>query len=146
MREFGIDVQASLKLTSTTLDLSQRLTQAGGSDSTGGSDSGGTSGAGSGPGPGSGSGAGPGAGSGSGPDSGRGGGYNPGSESTTTGAGQPASDPAQSKPATQSAGLLPWMYGILGIIAAAIVASATWIAIRRTRKATSQVGTVQPSV
>jgi len=145
MREFGIDVQASLKLTSTSLDLSQRLTQTGGSDSTGASDSGGDSGAGSGPGPGSGSGAGPGPGSGSGPDSSPGGGYNPGPGSTTTGAGQPASNPAQSKPAIQSAGLLPWMYGILGIIAAGIVASAVWIARRRTKKATSQVGTAQPS-
>jgi len=141
MREFGIDIQASLKLNSTTLDLSQRLTQTGGSDSTGESDSG-ASGAGSGPGPGSGSGADPGPGSGSGPDSSPGGGYNPGAGSTTTGAGQPASNPAQSKPALQSAGLLPWMYGILGIIAAAIVASAVWIAKRRTKRATSQVGSV----
>jgi hypothetical protein len=143
MREFGIDIQASLKLTSTTLDLSQRLTQTGGSDSTGGSNSGGASGPSSGPG--SGSVAGPGGSSNSGPNSSSGGGYNPGSGSTTTGDGQPTSNPAQSKPAAQSAGLLPWMYGILGIIAAVIVASAVWIARRRTKKATSQVGTVQPS-
>ena len=145
MREFGIDVQASLQLTSTTLDLSQRLMQTGSSDSTGGSNSGSSSGPGSGSGPGLGSGAGPGPGSSSGPNSSPGGGYNPGSSGTTTGAGQPANNPAQSKPVTQSAGLLPWMYGILGIIAAAIVASAVWIARRRTKRATSEVETVQPS-
>src|SRR2546421_4422031 len=41
LREFGIDVQASLKLTNTTLDLSQRLTSTGSSQSaTSGSQSG----------------------------------------------------------------------------------------------------------
>jgi hypothetical protein len=135
MREFGIDVQASLKLTSTTLDLSQQLTQTEGSDPTSRSNSGGVSGTGSGPG----SGAGPEPGSNSGPNSGPGGGYNPGSGSTTTGAGQPASNPARSKPATQSAGLLPWIYGILGIIAAVIFGSAVWIARRRMKKGPSQV-------
>jgi hypothetical protein len=146
MREFGIDIQASLKLVSTTLDLSQRFTEAAGSDSTGGSNSGGSSGTGPGPGPGSGSGAGPGGGSDSGPSSSPGGGYNPGSGSTTTGAGQPSSNPTQSKPTAQSAGLLPWMYGILGIVAAAIVAWAAWMARKRTKKATAQIGTVQSSV
>ena len=128
MREFGIDVQASLKLTSTTLDLSQRLTSTRGSESSGGSSSG------SGAGTGAGSGTGSGSGSNSGSNSGSGGGYDPGSGSTTTGAGQPASNPAQSKPAAQSAGLLPWTYGILGIVAAAIVASGVWIARRRMKK------------
>jgi len=138
MREFGIDFQASLKLTSTTLDLSQRLMQTAGSDSTDASNPGGSSGTGSEPGPG--------LGSGSGPTSSAGGGYNPGSSGTTTGAGQPASNPAQSKPTAQSAGLLPWLYWILGIIAAAIIGSAVWIARRRTKKATSQVRTQQTSV
>jgi hypothetical protein len=136
MREFGIDVQASLKLTSTSLDLRQPMTQTVGSDSIGGSNSGGASGTGSAPG----SGSGPGGSSNFGPNSSPGGGYNPGSGSTTTGDGQPTSNPAQSKPAAQSAGLLPWMYGILGIIAAVIVASAVWIARSRTKKAASQVG------
>jgi hypothetical protein len=145
LREFGIDLQASLRLSTTTLDLTQRLTSTSGSDPNGGSSSGSGPATGPGPGPGSGPGAGPGSGPNSGPNSGSGGGYNPGSGSTTTGAGQPASTPAQSKPAAQSASLLPWMYGILGIIAAAIVASAVWIARRRTKKATSQVGTVQLS-
>jgi hypothetical protein len=143
MREFGMDVQASLKLVSTSLDLSQRLTQTTGSDSNNGSNSGGTAGTGSGPGPGSGTDSG--SGSNSGPNSGPGGGYNPESGSTTTGAGQPASNPTQSKPTTLLAGALQWIYGILGIIAAAIVASAVWIARRRTKKAKTQVGTFQPS-
>jgi len=140
MSEFRIDVQASLKLTSTTLDLSQRLAPTSGPDSSGGSSSG--NGSGSGPGSGTGSGAGsgtvPGPGSNSGSDSGPGRGYDPGSGSPTTGAGQPANS-VQSKPSAQSAGLLPWMYRILGVIAAAIIGSAVWIARRRTKKGTSQV-------
>jgi len=137
LKEFGIDVQASLRLTTTTLDLAQRLTPTSGSDPNGASSSGSGPATGPGPGPGSGSGAGPGSGPNSGPNSGSGGGYNPGSGSTTTGAGQPASSPAQSKPAGQSAGLLPWMYGILGIFAATIVASGVWIARRRMKKGPS---------
>jgi hypothetical protein len=129
LREFGIDFQASLKLISTTLDLTQRLTPTGSMDSSSGSSLGGGSGTSPGPLAGSGSGSGP--SSSSGPNSSPGSGYNPGSGSTTTGAGQPTSNPAQSKPATQSAGLLPWIFGILGIIAAAIIASGVWIARRR---------------
>lgn len=126
MREFGIDIQASLKLTNTNLDLSQQLTPTSGSELGGGSSSG--SGAGTGSGTGSGS------SSNSGSNAGSGSGYNPGSGSTTTGASQPASNPAQSKPATQSASLLPWMYGILGMITVAFVASGVWLARRRMKK------------
>jgi hypothetical protein len=132
LREFGIEVQASLKLISTTLDLTQRLTPTGSSDSNSGSSLGGGSGTSPGPLAGLGSGSGP--SSSSGPNSSPGSGYNPGSGSTTTGAGQPTSNPAQSKPATQSAGLLPWIFGILGIIASAIIASGVWIARRRMRR------------
>ena len=140
MRKFGIDVQASLKLTGTTLDLSQRLTPMSGSKSSGSSSG---IGSGTGTGNGQGSDADPGQGSNSGSNSGSGNGYNLGSSSPTTGAGQPT-NPVQSKPATQSAGLLPWVYGILGIIAAAIIGSAVWIARRRMKKAPSQVLAVQP--
>jgi hypothetical protein len=140
MREFGIDVQASLRLASSTLDLSQRLASTSGPDSTSGSSSG--SGSGSDPGSGTGSGAGsgavPGPGSNSGSNSGPGSGYDPGSRSPTTRSGQPA-NVVQSKSAAQSAGLLPWMYGILGVIAAAIIGSAVWIARRRMKKGLSQV-------
>jgi len=131
LREFGIDVQASLKLISTTLDLTQRLTPTVSSDSSSGSSLGGT---GNSPGPLAASGSGSGPSSSSGPNSSPGSGYDPGSGSTTTGTGQPTSNPAQSKPATQSAGLLPWIYGILGIIASAIIASGVWIARRRMRR------------
>jgi len=144
MREFGIDVQASLKLISTTLDLTHRLTPTGSSDSSSGSSLGGGSGTSPGPLAGSGSGLGP--NSSSGPNSSPGSGYNPGSASTTTGAGQPTSDPAQSKPATQSAGLLPWIFGILGIIAAAIIASGVWIARRRMRRNPSMAPPTQQAI
>ncbi len=132
MRQFGIDVQASLKLTSTTLDLSQRSTPTSASASPSGSSSG--SGSGTGTGNGQGLGTGPGQGSSSGSNSGSGSGYNPGAGSTATGAGQPSNNLAQSKPTTQSASLVPWMYGILGIIAAAIMGSAVLIARRRIRE------------
>jgi len=136
MREFGINVQASLKLTSTTLDLSQRLTPTSGSESPTESSSG--SGSGTGTGNGQGSGTGPGQGSNSGSNSGSGSGYNPVSGSTTTEAGQPSNNPAQSKPTTQSVSLVPWMYGILGIIAAAIIGSDVLIARRRIKEPLSK--------
>ncbi len=144
MREFGIDVQALLKLTSTTLDLSQQLTPTSGSESPSGSSSG--SGSGTGIGNGQGSGTGPGQGSNSGSNPGSGSGYNPGAGSITTGAGQASNNPAQSKPASQSSSLLPWMYGILGIIAAAVVASGVWIARRRMKKTPSLVQPAQQTM
>jgi hypothetical protein len=98
VREFGIDVQASLKITSTTLDLSQRMAPNGGPDSSSGSSSG--SGPGFGTGSGAGSGTVPGPGSDSGSNSGSGSGYGPGSGSPTIGGGQPAKS-VQSKPAAQ---------------------------------------------
>jgi hypothetical protein len=142
VRQFGIDVHASLKLTSTTLDLSQRSTPT----STSASRSGPSSGSGSGTGAGSsqGLGTGPGQGSSSGSNSGSGSGYNPGAGGTTTGAGQPSNNPAQSRPTTQSTSLVPWMYGILGIIAVAIIGSAVWFAGRRMKKPPAQV--TYPSV
>lgn len=130
MRAFGIDLQASLKLTSTSVDLSQPLTpclicfvtvtviSVGGLGCAGvlGTD----------------------AGNGQACSAGTGPSSNPGSGSTTTGAGQPSGNPVQSKP-VQSASLLPWLYGILGIIAAAITGMAVWVARRRMKKAPSQV-------
>jgi hypothetical protein len=135
VRTFGIDVQASLKLTSTNLDLSKRLTQTGSSQTPTSTTP---------PGPGSNPSTGPvNGGSGTGPTSGS----NPGSGSgPTSGSQQPASNPAQSKPSTQSASLLPWIFGILGIVAAVIVAAGVWIARRRIRKATVQVATAQPTI
>jgi hypothetical protein len=143
LREFGIDVQASLELISTTLDLTQRLTPTGSSDSGSGSSLGG-SGTSLGPLAGSGSGSGP--SSSSRPNSSPGSGYNPGSGSTTTGAGQPTINPAQSKPSTQLAGLLPWIFGILGIIAVAIIASGVWIARRRMRRNPSMALPTQQAI
>jgi hypothetical protein len=130
VRHFGIDVHASLKLASTNLNLSQRLASTDSPPtSTGGSQSG------SGSNPSTGSGTGPTSGSnpssGSGPAS--------GSKGPATGSGQPSSSPAQPKSSTKSASLLPWIYEILGIIAAAIIASGVWIARRRIRKTPSQI-------
>ncbi len=142
--DFGIDFHASLKLTSTTLDLSQQLTPTTGSDSNGGSSS--NTGTGTGPVNGQGPGAGPGPGSNSGPNPGPSSGYNPASGGTTDGAGQPPSNPGQSKPATQSAGLLPWVYGILGVVAALIVASGVWFAKRRVKKSQSPVSLAQQPI
>lgn len=140
MREFGIDVQAALKLSSTTLDLTQRLTPTSGSDPNGGSSSG------SGPGTGPGSGPGSTPSGGSGPNSNPGNGYNPTSGSTTTGAGQPTSNPATSKPATQSASPLPWIFWVLGVIAAAIIASGVWIARRRAGRNSSIAPPTQSTI
>src|SRR5438093_12004981 len=137
MKQFGIVAQASLKLTSTTLDLSQRLTLTSGSESPAESSS--SSGSGTGTGNGQGSGTSPGQGSNSGSNSGSGSGYNPGTSGTTTGAGQPSNNPAQSKSTTKSVSLVPWMYGILGIIAAAIIGSAVLIARRRIKEPPFQV-------
>src|SRR5438552_399594 len=144
LREFGVDVQASLKLISTTLDLTQRLTTTGNSDSSSGSSLSG--GSGTSPGPLAGSGSSPGRGSNSGSNSGSGSGYNPGTSGTTTGAGQSSDNPAQSKSTTKSVSLVPWMYGILGIIAAAIIGWAVLIARRRIKEPPFQVSVAHPSV
>ncbi len=144
MRQFGIDVQASLKLTSATLDLSQRLTPTSGSESPTESSSG--SGSGTGTGNGQGPGTSLGRGSNSGSNSGSGSGYNPGTSGTTTGAGQSSNNLAQSKSTTKSVSLVPWMYGILGIIAAAIIGSAVLIARRRIKEPPFQVSVAHPSV
>lgn len=129
MREFDIDLQASLKLSSTSVDLSQPLTTCFSCPVT---ITIGSLGTGPSPNPGS--------------NPSPGGGYNPSSGGTTTGAGQPSNNPAQSRPTTQSASLLPWVYGILGIIAAAIIGSGAWIARRRMKKASSQDPVIGPSV
>jgi len=144
MREFGIDVQASLKLTNTTLDLSQRLTPTSGSESPTESSSG--SGSETGTGNDQGPGTSPGQGSNSRANSGSGSGYNPGTSGTTTGAGQPSDNPAQPKSTTKSVSRVPWMYGILGIIAAAIIGSAVLIARRRIKEPPFQVSVAHPSV
>ena len=144
MRQFGIDVRASLKLTSTTLDLSQRLTPTSGSESPTESSSG--SGSGTGTGNGQGPGTSPRRGSNSGSNSGSGSGYNPGTSGTTTGAGQSSNNLAQSKSTTKSVSRVPWMYGILGIIAAATIGSAVLIARTRIKEPPFQVSVAHPSV
>lgn len=117
MREFGIDVQASLKLASTSVDLSHRLSLTGSSQSRdGGSQT--PTGGGSNPGTSAGS------------DSGS------GTRGTTSGTRQPTSNPAQPKPSQISASWMPWVYAILGILVAAVVGAGVWIARRQLRKTT----------
>src|SRR3989442_3516874 len=119
MREFGIDIQASLKLASTTLDLSQPMTQ---STSSQNGNSGSQSDAGSGP------------GTSTGGDSG-----------TTSGTGQPTSNQGQPKSPLMSANWLPRLYRILGIVAAATVGTGIWIARRRIKRASTKTSTTKPS-
>jgi cobalamin biosynthesis Mg chelatase CobN len=127
MREFGIDIQASLKLVSTTLDLSHPMTQSASSQNgNGGSQSG--------------------AGSGSGPGTSAGGDSGSRTGGTTTGTGQPTSNQGQPKSPLGSANWLPWVYGLLGIAAVAIVGSGVWIARRRIKKTSTKTSTVQLSI
>src|SRR2546426_3199684 len=133
LREFGIDVQASLKLTNTTLDLSQRLTSTGSSqNATSGSQSG--------------TGFDTGTGSNSLSNSGSNSGSSLGSSVTLGGTGRPPSDPAQPKSPTLPPSLLPWIYRIMVIVAAAILSSSVWIARRRMKKMPSEIPSTQPSV
>jgi hypothetical protein len=130
MREFGINVQASLKLASTTLDLSHQTTQTslsqnGNTGSQSGTDSG------------TGSGSSPGTGTGRDSSSGTGG--------TTDGTGQPTSNQGQPRSSLPS-GWLPLIYGILGTAAAAIVGASISITRRRLKRAASNESTIPPSV
>jgi len=115
VREFGIDVQASLKLASTNVDLGHRLTLTG-SPRTGNSKSQ-TSTA-----------------SGSNPGTSTGGDASSETGRTTSGTGHPTNSPAQQKPFPMQARWMPWVYGILGTVAAAVVGAGIWIARRRTKK------------
>jgi hypothetical protein len=125
IREFGIDIQASLRLTSTTLDLSQRMTPTvPPQDSSG---------------------------SGSGSDTGSNSGTHTGSDSTsgtggtTSGTGLPSSNAGQPRLPDLMAGWLPWIYVLLGIVAVAIIGAGVWVARRRMRTGPKTSAT-QPSV
>ena len=114
IREFGIDTQASLKLASTTLDLTHPMTLPTSSQNENGPSQSGTS-------PGSSQGTGSGSYSGT------------RTSGTTSGAGQPTSNGAQPKSSRPLAGWMPWV-GILGILAAAAVAGGVWMSRRRWKK------------
>jgi hypothetical protein len=114
-RQFGISIQAQMKLTSTTIDLSQPQTLTSSSQN---GNSPQQSGTGSNP------------GSGSTPDSPS----RSGSTSTAAGTGQPASNtklPSTNPPS--------WVYGVLGVIAAAIVGAGLWIARRRIKNTNAKI-------
>jgi hypothetical protein len=135
LREFGFDIHAMLKLASTTVDLTHRMTQ------TGPSQNGNVS-----PGPGTGSGSGAGT-SGSGTGTGSSPGTGPGSDSssrtggTTGGTGQATSSPGQAT--YSSAGWVPWIYGLLGILAIAVIGAGVWIARRKFNKTGSMSSSIQ---
>lgn len=141
VRNWGIDIQASLNLTNTSLDLNQRLTPTSSSQN---GNSGSQSGTGTGTRTGQGSGSGPGTGSNPGSNSGTGTGSDSGTGNGPSGGGQPASNPPRSTPMVLFPGTTPWIYWILGIIAVAIPGTGLWIAGRRTKRMRSQTLT-QPT-
>ena len=121
-REFGIDIQATLRLVSTTVDLTHPMTQIGSSPN-------GNSGSQSS------------TGSSSGTDTGTGPGNGLGS-----GTGQPASNPLQPRTSLQSLVWTPWVYGLLGIAAAALTGAGVWIARKRMKRTASNTSSTLPSV
>jgi len=123
-RDFGIGIQATLKLVSTTVDLTHPMTQIGSFPN-------GNSGSQSSTGPSSGTGTGTSLGSGS------------GSGSRT---GQPASNPVQPRTSLHSAILLPWFYDLIGMAGAALVGAGVWIARKRMKRTASKTSSTQPSV
>jgi hypothetical protein len=137
MREIGIDVQASLKLASTTVDMSHPMAQA--TSSQGGND-GSQSGMGSGSGSSAGTGTGSGTGSGSTTATGS------GATGATSGAGQPASNQGGPTSSLQSTLRLPWIYGLLGILAAAVIGAGVWIARGRMKRTATVASGTQLSI
>ena len=128
-REFGINLQASLKLADTTLDLGHRMTQISSSQS---GDGGSQSGAGSGTGSGSGASTRGDSGSGTG--------------TATGGTGQPTTNRDQPKSSLQTSSWLPLIHSVLGVGAAAIIGVGIWTAKRRMKRTAPNASTIQSSV
>jgi hypothetical protein len=119
----GINIQATLTLSKTNLNLDKRISSTGGTDSNPGSGPSGTTGV---PGPGT----------------------SPGPGTTVTGSGpaggsnpNPRSTPQST--ATKSASGVPWLYWILAIVAVAVVVTSIFFARRRTGKSQSQASAAQ---
>jgi uncharacterized membrane protein YgcG len=133
LREFGIDIEAALKLVSTSVDLTHPVTQTSppqnGNSGTGSSTGSGSS-----------------TGTGSGSDTGSGGSSGTGDAGATSGTGQHTSNTGQPKSSSLSAVSLPWFYGLIGIVAAEIVGGGVWVARRRMKKAASKTPATQSSV
>ena len=115
---FGVDVEASLKLTDTNLDLSQRMNPTIPPQSSRGSDNG------------AGSGTSAGTGSGNGSNEA---GSNTGGNGANGSTGQPSSATNQPDHGAQVSNWPLWIFGLLGVLAAMIVASVVWISRRRLR-------------
>jgi hypothetical protein len=114
LREFGIDVRASLKLASTNVDLAHRMTLTGSSQNQNNGSPSST-------------------GQGSTQVTGIWSDSSPRTAGTTSGAGQHTRYQAQPKSATASASWMP-LVGILGVAAAAAVGSGVWIGRRQLKK------------
>lgn len=141
--QFDFNIQASLTLANTNLNLDQRLSPIGsssngntgvGSGSSSGTGTGSSSGTGTGAGSGQGSGSGTGTGSGSGSSTGSGttsnSGSGTGSNNGPSGNGQSTTKP-QPTFMILPASLMPWIYGIAGIVTATILGTVLWVARRR---------------
>jgi hypothetical protein len=137
MREFGVDIQASLTLASTNLDLTQMMTP---TVSPQASDGGSQSGAGSS----SGAGSGTGSGSNSGTDTGSG--SSSGTSGTTSGTRKPSSNAGQPRSPDSLTTWLHWIYVLSGIVAAAIVGTSVWVARRRVKRTTTKSRAILPAV
>ena len=115
---FGLDIEASLKLTSTSLDLSQRMTPIIPPQSNGGSNNGngsGTSG-------------------GTGSDNGSSGANSSSNGNGANGqTGQPSSATNQPTSGGRASAWPVWIFGLLGVLAAIIVASTVWVSGKRRR-------------
>ena len=116
---FGVDIEASLKLTSTNLDLSQRMTSTTPTQSSGGSDDGN----------------GPSTSGGTGSDNNSGASHISNGNGANGSTGQQSSVTNQQAPGGQVSSWPLWVFALLGVSAAIIVASIAPILWRRWRNA-----------
>ena len=121
----GLNLDATLRLSSTTVDLSHRMSQTAPPQDNGGSQSSGGSSNGSGSGTNSGSGS---SGGNNGVSS------NSGNNGATGSSGQPSSNANQPGNGAQLMGIHIWIYDLLGVFAAIVIGSAIWISRRRLKK------------
>lgn len=143
----GFNINATLTLASTSLNLDQPIGSTGSSGGTSSSGSGSGTGSGSGSGSGTGTGSGSGSGTGSGTGSGSGStgstgtGSGPGTGSGS-GSGSGSGNTPKSTANVPSNGLPSWLYWILGVVAVAIVATGLTISRRRRAKTQPQISPV----
>jgi hypothetical protein len=120
---FGVSIEASLKLVNTTVDLSQRMTQTVPPQFNGGSDNGNGSGTNGGPGQSSGN---------------DGAGSNSNGNGPIGSTGQPSSATNQPGFETKASSWPAWIYPLLTILGAVIIASAVLVSRRRSGEITNE--------